>query len=124
LKRKLTESFLLLAIIGLSACGGGKLWPFDGSNSDSAGYAPANSTEYQCEGNSKFYVRMLNNGNDAWLILPDREVSLSKTGSDGGMHYSNGISVLSINGEDATLSVNETRKLSQCKAVSKDKSKK
>ena len=44
---------------------------------------PANSTEYLCEGNKRFYVRLLDKGNGAWLIYPDREVNLDKVGGSG-----------------------------------------
>ena len=100
-------------VLLLAGCGGGKLWPFGEDKPQGRSNAPANSTEYQCNGGKKFYVRMLDSGNTAWLILPDREVSLAKTASG---RYSNGISTLSINGNEATLEVSATVSLTDCKA--------
>src|SRR3972149_5004100 len=64
---------------------------------------PENSTEYQCDNGKHFYVRMLDKGNAAWLIYPDREVNLDKIAGGAGTRYSNGIAVLDINGAEATL---------------------
>lgn len=106
----------LLAPLGLvlllAGCGGGKLWPFGEDKPQARSNAPANSTEYQCSGGKKFYVRMLDNGNTAWLILSEREVSLAKTASG---RYSNGISTLSITGDEATLEVSATVSMTDCK---------
>jgi membrane-bound inhibitor of C-type lysozyme len=77
---------------------------------------PANSTEYLCEGNKRFYVRLLDKGNGAWLIYPDREVNLDKVGGSGS-RYSNGIAVLEINGEEANLSDGPKVDYKGCKAV-------
>lgn len=100
-------------VLLLAGCGGGKLWPFGEDKPQGRSNAPANSTEYQCNGGKRFYVRMLDSGNTAWLILSDREVSLAKTASG---RYSNGISTLSINGNEATLEVSATASLTDCKA--------
>lgn len=78
--------------------------------------APANATEYLCEGNKRFYVRMIDKGNGAWLIYPDREVNLDKV-SGSGNRYSNGVAVLDINGSDATLSDGPKIDYKECKAV-------
>jgi len=65
---------------------------------------PENSTEYQCDNGKHFFVRMLDKGNAAWLIYPDREVNLDKIAGGTGTRYSNGVAVLEINGAEATLS--------------------
>lgn len=77
---------------------------------------PANSIEYLCEGNKRFYVRILDKGNGAWLIYPDREVNLDKV-SGGSNRYSNGIAVLDINGDEASLSDGPKVDYKGCKAV-------
>lgn len=77
---------------------------------------PAGSTEYQCEGNKRFYVRMLDKGNGAWLIYPDREVNLDKV-SGSGNRYSNGIAMLEINGNEANLSDGANIDYKGCQAV-------
>ena len=43
---------------------------------------PKNATEYVCNDNKHFYLRMLNNNADAWLIYPDHEVNLSQSPSE------------------------------------------
>jgi hypothetical protein len=111
----------LLALTGLlAACSSVKdltnvnIWPFGSSADATRVYLPANSTPYLCEGNKKFFVRMLDKGASAWLILPDREVLLAQSGT--GKVYSNGISKLDLTNDDVTLDVNETSKYLGCKA--------
>jgi hypothetical protein len=115
----------LLALIGmLAACSSVKdltnvnIWPFGSSADAPRVYLPANSTPYLCEGNKKFFVRMLDKGASAWLILPDREVLLVVVLAQGGASkvYSNGISKLDLTNDDVTLDVNETTKYLGCKA--------
>jgi hypothetical protein len=111
----------LLALIGmLAACSSVKdltnvnIWPFGSSADAPRVYLPANSTPYLCEGNKKFFVRMMDKGGSAWLILPDREVLLAQSGTS--KVYSNGISKLDLTNDDVTLDVNETSKYLGCKA--------
>ena len=107
-------------IATLSACSSLKdlsnvnLWPFGKSAEVQRVYQPANSTPYICEGNKKFYVRMLDKGASAWLILPDREVLLTQIGAS--KVYSNGISRLDLSSDDVVLDVNETTKYVACKS--------
>ena len=112
----------LLTSIGcsvlLSGCGGFNVWPFGGEDQDKS-LVPANATEYKCDQGKRFYVRYMDNGNAAWLILPDREVSLPKVASAAGTRYSNGISVLNINGNEATLEDGATKPFTGCKAAGK-----
>lgn len=79
-------------------------------------YKPANSTEYQCEGNTRFFVRMLDKGNAAWLIYPDREVRLERA-SEGSNRYSNSVATLEIMESEATLADGSTTNYKGCKAV-------
>lgn len=100
---KIKTSILLLACSAalLQGCSSVKVWPFGDSSSSGQSRTPANSTEYQCDNGKHFYVRLLDGGNTAWLIYPDREVGLSKAAS--GNRYSNGIATLDLNGNDTTL---------------------
>lgn len=77
--------------------------------------APADAVEYRCQDDKKFYVRMLDKDNAAWLIYPDREVRLDKTGS--GNRYSNGVATLDINGEQTSLNDGPKVAYKACKAV-------
>ncbi len=91
--------------------------PF-GSDSKELSRTPPNSTEYICDGNHRFYVRMLNNGNDAWLIYPDHEVSLTKSG-DANNRFSSGVITLVINGAETTLNDGEKIAYTACKPTAK-----
>ena len=103
------------ALLLLAGCSSVNLWPFGKGSSPAEAQIPPNSTEYVCDKGRKFYVRMIDNNTAAWLILPDREVSLVKVGSAGGS-YSNGITTLHIDGKDATLDDGKANAFVDCKA--------
>ena len=118
---KSATRYQLLAALGLlSACssvkelGNVSLWPFGSGADKPRVYQPANSTPYLCEGNKKFFVRMLDNGASAWLILPEREVLLAQGGTS--KVYTNGITKLDLSNEAVTLDVNESAKYVACVA--------
>ena len=90
------------------------LWPFGDSKSKDRGYKPENASEYQCAANKKFYLRMLDNGNSVWLILPEREVALANTSKDSIKRYSNGITTLTL-ADESTLEINPTTSYTACK---------
>lgn len=124
MKIGLVRSTLLLAGMAalLTGCGGWKnmkVWPFgEDENLERAGQPP-NSTEYRCEGGKKFYVRMLDKGNTAWLILPLREVALAKVESASGERYSNRISTLHLKGDEAMLEDGPDNPYKSCKIPGK-----
>jgi membrane-bound inhibitor of C-type lysozyme len=101
----------------LSGCGSVNvnLWPFGGEGAQDRPIKPANSTEYQCNNGKRFYVRNLENGAAVWLIYPDRQVRLDKVGS--GARYSNGIAMLEIIGNEATLTDGPAISYAGCKAA-------
>lgn len=105
-----TLSALLMALTACSSVT--KLNPF-GSSDIERSKTPENATEYICDNNKRFYVRMLNNGNDAWLIYPDHEVNLPKAGSDN--RYTSGLITLVINGAETTLNDGEKIAYTNCK---------
>ena len=114
------NTLLGLPLLMLSACSSvsvDKLWPFDGKSSPAQARTPANSTEYQCDAGKHFYVRYLDNGATAWLIYPDREVSLAKASS--GTRYTNGVAVLELNGNEAKLNDGTTIAYTGCKSEAK-----
>ena len=102
--------------LALTGCSSVNLWPFDSSNPSGQSRTPANSTEYLCSNGKHFYVRLMDNGNTAWLIYPDREVGLNKSASAGN-RYSNGVAMLELNGNDTTLTDGKQISYSGCKAV-------
>lgn len=77
---------------------------------------PTGSVAYVCDNNAQFYVRMLNNGNDAWVIYPDHEVSLPKQ-ADG--RFTNGTAVFTPGAESASLTDGEKVNYTACKAQAK-----
>lgn len=76
---------------------------------------PANSITYQCDGGKRFYLRYLDNGAAAWVILPEREFRLDKVAGEAGNRYGNGKAVLSVNGDDVSLSDGPTANYTACK---------
>lgn len=87
--------------------------PF-GSDSQEHSRSPQNATAYLCDSNMKFYVRMQNNGNEAWLIYPTHEVSLTKA-SDSNNRFISGAITLVINGDETTLNDGEKIAYVGCK---------
>ncbi|ACT47050.1 hypothetical protein [Methylotenera mobilis] len=103
-----------LLVVLIPACSSiGLSNPF-GSKSSVLPGTPKDATEYVCDGNKHFYVRMLNNGSDAWLIYPDHEVNLAKSSSDSN-RYASGVITLSINGDATTLNDGEKIAYVNCK---------
>ena len=88
-----------LLLAGCSTISNLSLWPFGSENTGREPGPPPNSTEYRCNGGKTFYVRMLPGG-DAWVIYPDRQVRLEKTGET---RYSNGIATLRIEATETSL---------------------
>lgn len=86
----------------LAGCGGFSVWPFGDSRPAEASRKPGDATEYRCDGGKGFFVRPLDAG-AVWLIAPDREIRLTKTGGVQGARYVAGRVVLEIAGETATL---------------------
>jgi len=119
-KRSMSVTGAGLAAIALLLAGCGdinvrKYIPFgDDSPTPERSRTPPNSTEYQCAAGKRFYVRLLENGAAVWLILPEREVRLNKLGT--GTRYSNGVAVLELNGNEATLTDGAASPFTGCKS--------
>jgi len=94
-------SYAAILALATAGCGSISVWPFGDDKERTAGNVePANATRYHCDGNKTFYVRPLNESKSVWLIFPDRQVRLDSTGPG---KYSNGISVLTTDGTNASL---------------------
>lgn len=113
----LTAAALLTQM--LPGCSTVKVWPFGGSNPSGSPRIPANATEYQCDAGKRFYVRSIENGNTLWLIYPDREIALNKSTDSTGTRYTNGVAILTINGNEATLVDGPAISYSGCKTPAK-----
>jgi membrane-bound inhibitor of C-type lysozyme len=109
---------LPLLLVGCGDMNVKKYIPFTGDTIQERSRTPPNATEFQCAAGKRFYVRTLEGGAAVWLILPEREVRLEKLGADAGMRYSNGIAVLDINGNEASLKDGTAISLAGCKAAS------
>lgn len=106
----------LVAALFFSACSSVELWPFNGKNGSPEVRTPENSTAYQCNGGKRFFVRLIDNGAAAWLIYPDREVSLAKM-SGAGTRYSNGMALLDMSGVEVTLADGTAISYTGCKVA-------
>ncbi|MDP2247081.1 MAG: hypothetical protein Q8J65_03045 [Nitrosomonadales bacterium] len=107
-------------ILSVAACSSvDKYNPFT-EDKPAEAYKPANATEYLCEGNKRFFVRMLDKENAAWLIYPDREVRLEKS-SEGSSSYTNSVATLEIKNTEATLTDGPSINYAECKAIGKTK---
>jgi membrane-bound inhibitor of C-type lysozyme len=109
---------LACAALALSACGSVNvnLWPFGGGGEHNLSRTPPGASAYQCDEGKRLYVRFLDNGAAAWVILPEREFRLNKAPSDGGTRYSNGSATLELKDGAATLTVGAAVSHADCKA--------
>lgn len=107
------------ALLVLAGCGSAnvKLWPFGGEERTERSRVPANATAYHCDGGRKLYVRMLDNGAAAWVILPEREIRLEKTGAAAATNYAYRGTLLEIKGAEAVLLEGAKPVLTGCKAA-------
>lgn len=78
------------------------LWPFGGEQNLERSRVPANSITYQCTGGKRFYLRYLDNGAAAWVILPEREFRLDRVGAEG-TRYGNGKADLRVGADETSL---------------------
>jgi membrane-bound inhibitor of C-type lysozyme len=103
---RVASSALACVSLLTSGCGGAKIdiWPFSGASEQERSRTPTNALAYQCEGGKRLYVRYLENGSGAWVILPEREFRLDKAVSASGARYSNGGSTLEVKDNEAVLS--------------------
>ena len=119
MRQRLRPALLAAAALALQACGGVNvnLWPFGEERTTERSRVPANATAYQCDGDRKLYVRVLDNGAAAWVILPEREIRLEKTGAAAGTNYAYRSTLLEIKGDEAVLLEGSKPVLTGCKAA-------
>ena len=114
--RQSTPLAALAAALLLAGCGEMKMkvWPFGGDTVAERPRTPANAVEYRCAAGKRFYLRTLDGGTAAWVILPEREVRLERIGSGSG-RYGKGALVLQLDGERATLADGATTAYADCR---------
>ena len=104
MKYRITRAAALAcAGLMLHACSSVNLWPFGGAKEQDPSRTPAGATAYQCEGGKRLFVRYLDNGAAAWVILPEREFRLNKASATSGSRYSNGSAALDVRDDAVTL---------------------
>jgi len=103
--RIIRAAALVCAALLLNACTSVNvnLWPFGGDKEQDPSRTPAGATAYQCDDGKRLFVRYLDNGAAAWVILPDREFRLNKAATGAGTRYSNGSATLDLKDNEATL---------------------
>ncbi|MEK7436092.1 MAG: MliC family protein [Pseudomonadota bacterium] len=115
IQRIACNAVLASAILVLGGCGGVSLWPFEGDKQQNVSRTPPGASAYVCEGGKRLYVRYLDGGAAAWVILPGREFRLNKTAAAAGSRYGNGSTTLDIQDGVATLADGATVTHSGCK---------
>ena len=90
---------------------------FGGTKEQDTTRPPAGATAYQYEGGTRLFVRYLDNGAAAWVMLPGREFRLNKVVSASGASYSNGSDTLDTKGSEATLREGAALTHAGCKAT-------
>lgn len=101
----------------LAGCGSVNLWPFGSEGMTERSRAPANATEFQCDGGKRFYVRYLEGGAAAWVILPEREFRLDKAEATAGARYASPNTSLEVNGNEAILRDGPANVYRDCRSV-------
>ncbi len=111
-----SAALVCLALL-VTGCGSVNLWPFGSDATPERSRALANATEYQCDAGKRFYVRYLDGGGAAWVILPEREFRLDKVAAASGTRYSNGSATLEVNGNEAALADPPAISFTGCKGA-------
>lgn len=74
---------------------------------------PRGATAYKCDGGKELYVRYLDGGKAAMVIYPEREFRLDAVATG---RYSNGHTILSTQGNEATLEEGANTVFANCKS--------
>lgn len=110
MKRSAIAIAAITATMTLGACSGG-WWPFGRASGENR--IPAGATEFTCAEGKRLLVRFTDDAKSAWILYPEREFRLERSGSSD--RYSNGISTLSLQGDSAQLDSEGVRQFSDCK---------
>lgn len=72
------------------------------------------AVHYACENHQSFGLKLFNNEEDAWVMLPDHEIGLTRDANDK-QHYHYGTVDLRLNGDQTSLDDSEHLHLRNCK---------
>lgn len=114
MKQLCTAITIAIGLAPLGGCGSASPWPFGGEPAERT-RAPQDATAYRCDGGRMLYVRMIENGAAAWVILPEREIRLERTGAAAATNYAWRNTLLEIKGNEAALFDGATPLLAGCK---------
>lgn len=113
------KAVALLVTALLAGCGGmdsvRNLWPFGERAGGEAPRIPADVTVYNCDGGKQLLVRYSGDRGYAMILFPEREFRLDGVPPGSGARYSNGRTVLSIKGEEATVEEGGSAIFANCK---------
>lgn len=99
----------------LAGCAGGRWWPWgEGSGGEVPRIAPG-AKSYACDAGKKLIVRYGAENKYAMIIFPEREFRLDAETSAAGTKFSNGRTVLSTSGDEATLEEGGTVIFAKCR---------
>jgi len=104
---------IAIGLVLLGGCGTTSVWPF-GEPAERI-RAPTDATAYRCDGGRTLHVRLIENGAAAWVILPEREIRLERTGAAAATNYAWRNTLLEIKGNEAALFDGATPLLTGCK---------
>ena len=110
------QAALIALSLAAAGCGSTNLIPFMGDKQVERSRVPANSVTYQCAGGKRFYLRYLDNGAAAWVILPEREFRLDRVLNET-TRFGNGKALLSV-GEETSLADGPTINYAGCRIPS------
>lgn len=114
MQKNLARTTFMIALLPvLTSCGSVSISNPFGKSASETNAAYQGATRYVCADKKQFYVRMLNNQQQAWLIYPDHEVSLNQSASEKNKYASGSISLV-INGNETMLNDGEKIAYKSC----------
>lgn len=110
--RKAKTGILVMAALLLGGCGA-SLWPFSERAPADAPPYPPDAKVYSCEGNKRLVVWYSADGKYAMVHFPEREFRLDAV--EPGSKFSNGRTVLTVQGNAAALEESGALQFGNCK---------
>jgi hypothetical protein len=116
-KHRFAVAIAASAMVALAGCGTpfAQYNPWGGVREQSR--IPADATAYTCNGGKTLYVRYGPSAQYAMLLYPDREFRLDSQGGPAATRFSNGRTVMSLNGDELRVEEGGNAVYSGCKKV-------